>query len=197
MLQNIALDKDDKKWYSKYVMYNCSPQTDDSYILHILRSCFIGQFRKRGGYMEKKSQLIVADARILPDVFTKVLEVKKLMAQKGEKSFASAWKRIGISRSAYYKYKDCVFSYEELFNRRIINLYLLLNDQPGVLSSVLVYIHGINANILTVNQSIPVDGAAAVNISLRLTEDYKDELAALNSINSLDGVLEVKIISTE
>ena len=69
--------------------------------------------------MEKKSQLIVADARILPDVFTKVLEVKKLMAQKGEKSFASACKRIGISRSAYYKYKDCVFSYEELFNRHL------------------------------------------------------------------------------
>ena len=64
--------------------------------------------------MDNKSQLIVADANILPEVFTKVLEVKKLMAQKGEKSFASACKRIGISRSAYYKYKDSVFSYEAL-----------------------------------------------------------------------------------
>ena len=95
--------------------------------------------------MDKKSQLIVADASVLPDVFTKVLEVKKLMACKGEKSFASACKRIGISRSAYYKYKDCVFSYEELFTRRIVNLYLLLNDSPGVLSSALVYLHGLNA----------------------------------------------------
>ena len=147
--------------------------------------------------MEKKSQLIVIDAQILPDVFTKVLEVKKLMAQKGEKSFASACKRIGISRSAYYKYKDFVFSYEELFDRRIVNIYLLLSDSPGVLSSVLVFLHDLKANILTVNQSIPVDGAAAVNISLRLTAESPDELDTLNSITDLNGVLEVKILSAE
>ena len=147
--------------------------------------------------MDKKSQLIVVDAMILPDVFTKVLDVKKLMAQKGEKSFASARKRVGISRSAYYKYKDSVFSYEELFNRRIVNLYLLLSDSPGVLSSVLVFLHGLDANILTVNQSIPVDGAAAVNISLRLADASPDELISLNSITELDGVLEAKVLSAE
>ena len=75
--------------------------------------------------MEDKSQLIVVDANILPDVFTKVLEVKKLMARKDEKSFASACKRIGISRSAYYKYKDSVFSYDELFNRKILGKWLV------------------------------------------------------------------------
>ena len=167
-------------------MYSCSSVTDDF------------RFRIQGcSDMEKKSQLIVVDAQILPDVFTKVLEVKKLMAQKGEKSFASACKRIGISRSAYYKYKDSVFSYEELFNRRIVSLYLLLSDSPGVLSSALVFLHGLNANILTVNQSIPVDGAAAVNISLRLTEGAPDEIVSLNSITELDGVLEAKVLSAE
>lgn len=147
--------------------------------------------------MDRRSQLIVAEADILPEVFTKVLEVKKLMAQKGEKSFASACKRVGISRSAYYKYKDSVFSYEELFTRRIVNLYLLLSDSPGVLSSALVFLHNMNANILTVNQSIPVDGAAAVNISLRLTGESDNELVSLDSITELDGVLEVKILSAE
>ena len=147
--------------------------------------------------MDRRSQLIVAEADILSEVFTKVLEVKKLMAQKGEKSFASACKRVGISRSAYYKYKDSVFSYEELFTRRIVNLYLLLSDSPGVLSSALVFLHNMNANILTVNQSIPVDGAAAVNISLRLTGESDNELVSLNSITELDGVLEVKILSAE
>ncbi len=119
------------------------------------------------------------------------------MAQKGEKSFASACRRVGISRSAYYKYKDFVFSYEELFNRRIVNLYLLLDDSPGVLSNALVFLHDLNANILTVNQSIPVDGAAAVNISLRLTGDSEDELTRLNSITDLNGVLEAKFLSAE
>ncbi len=147
--------------------------------------------------MEKRSQLIVVDAMILPDVFTKVLEVKKLVARKGEKSFASGCKRVGSSRRACYKYKDSVFSYEELFNRRIVNLYLLLSDSPGVLSSVLVFLHGLDANILTVNQSIPVDGAATVNISLRMADASPDELTALNSITELDGVLEAKVLSAE
>ncbi len=147
--------------------------------------------------MEHNSQLIVVDAHILPDVFTKVLEVKKLMARKDEKSFASACKRIGISRSAYYKYKDSVYSYDELFNRKIVNLYMLLNDKPGVLSSVLVFLNSINANIMTVNQSIPVDGAAAVNISIRLTSEIHEELKSLNSISDLEGVLEVKVLSAE
>ncbi len=147
--------------------------------------------------MNDNKQLIVVDVSVLPDVFPKVIEVKKLMAQKGEKSLASACKRIGISRSAYYKYKGCVFPYEELFTRRIVNLYLLLNDSPGVLSSVLAFLHDLNANILTVNQGIPIDGAAAVNISLRLTGGSDDELNALNSIKNLDGVLEVKLLSAE
>ena len=147
--------------------------------------------------MENKSQLIVADSKILPEVFTKVLEVKKLMAQKGEKSFASACKRVGISRSAYYKYKDSVFSYEELFTRKIVNLHLLLNDSPGVLSNALSFLHSLNANILTLNQRIPVDGVAQVNISLRLSNSADDQLVGLNSINELDGVLEAKILSAE
>lgn len=145
----------------------------------------------------KKSQLIVADSDILPEVFTKVLEVKRLIVCKDEKSLASACKRVGISRSAYYKYKDSVFSYEELFNRKIVNMYLLLTDNPGVLSNALAFLHSLKANILTVNQSIPVDGAAAVNISLRLTDGGNKELEGLNSIKELDGILEVRILSAE
>jgi len=146
--------------------------------------------------MENKSHLIVVDTQILPDVFVKVLEVKKLIAQKDEKSSASACKRAGISRSAYYKYKDFVFSYEELFTRKIVNIYLLLSDSPGVLSSVLVFLHSINTNILTVNQSIPFDGVASVNISLRFG-DEDGEVDKLSSITEISGVLEVKILSAE
>lgn len=146
---------------------------------------------------QRNSQLIVVDADVLPEVFSKVIEVKKLIAQKGEKSSASACRRVGISRSAYYKYKDSVFPYEELITRRIVSLYLLLNDSPGVLSSVLAFLHGHDANILTVNQSIPIDGAAAINISLRLPGVSESELEWLYAITELNGVLEVKILSAE
>lgn len=153
--------------------------------------------------MKNNPQLIVVDATVLPEVFGKVLEVKKLMAHKEEKSCASACKRIGISRSAYYKYKDSVFPYEEMLTQSIVNLYVLLKDKPGVLSSVLVYLHELKANILTVNQSIPVDGVAAVNISLKLsgeskdTGESKDKIYSLNSLQEIEGVVEVKMLSAE
>lgn len=147
--------------------------------------------------MNDNSKFIVVDSAVLPDVFNKVLEVKKLMANKGEKSFASACKRIGISRSAYYKYKDSIFSYEEMVVERIVNLYVLLKDEPGVLSGLLAFLHSINANILTVNQNIPVDGVAGVNISLKLQGNSSLDINTLNTVSELDGVVQSKILSAK
>lgn len=139
--------------------------------------------------------LIVVDSGVLPEVFLKVLEAKKIIANKEEKSCAAACKKAGISRSAYYKYKDFVFNHEELITEKIVNLYIVLKDKPGVLSSVLVFLHNLKANILTVNQNIPVDGVAAVSISLKFTGDSKNELSTLNSIGKLDGVVEIRMLS--
>ena len=118
--------------------------------------------------MDGYPQLIVVSSEVVPEVFLKVLDVKKLIARGEEKSSASACKAVGISRSAYYKYKDCVFSYEEKFTQKIISVYAVLRDESGVLSGLISTLHSMNANILTVNQSIPVDGVATVTISLRL-----------------------------
>jgi len=147
--------------------------------------------------MDDNSKFIVIDSAVLPDVFRKVLEVKKMMANKGARSFASACKRIGISRSAYYKYKDSVFSYEEMLVERIVNIYALLKDEPGVLSGLLSFLHDINANILTVNQNIPVDGVASVNISLKLQGNSGFDIRTLNRISGIDGVVEIKILSAK
>ena len=119
--------------------------------------------------MNEQRRLIVVDSSVLPEVILKVLAVKKLLASREEKSSASACKRIGISRSAYYKYRDSVFSYDDKMTKRILTLSALLRDEPGILSSVLVTLHACEANILTVNQNIPMDGVAAVTISLRLS----------------------------
>lgn len=147
--------------------------------------------------MENKSQLIVVDSAVLPEVILKVLEVKKLLANKEEKSSASACKRVGVSRSAYYKYRSCVFSYEEKIMQRIITLYMILKDEPGVLSSVLVSLHNLNSNILTVNQSIPIDGVATVTISLRLNESFDEAIIMKSIIAGLKGVVEVQLLSGE
>ncbi len=147
--------------------------------------------------MEHHTQLIVVDASVLPDVISKVLEVKKLLAGKEEKSSAAACKRVGISRSAYYKYKDCVFSYEDKLTQRIINLHAELRDEAGVLSSVLSALYALDANILTVNQNIPVDGVAGVTFSVRLNGEVQSPNELRSRLGKIQGVVSVKILSGE
>ena len=84
--------------------------------------------------MSAASKLIVVNSDVLPDVFIKVIEVKKLLARGEEKSSAAACKRVGISRSAFYKYRDCVFTYEEKLTQKIISLNMTLKDEPGTAS---------------------------------------------------------------
>ncbi len=142
-------------------------------------------------------QLIVVDASVLPDVINKVLEVKKLLANKEEKSSAAACKRVGISRSAYYKYKDCIFSYEDKLTQRIMNLHAVLRDKAGVLSNVLSALYALEANILTVNQNIPIDGVAAVTFSIRLGNGLQSPGTLREHLMQIDGVVDVKILSGE
>ena len=142
-------------------------------------------------------QLIIVDASVLPDVIMKVLEVKKLLASQKEKSSAAACKRVGISRSAYYKYKDCVFSYEDKLTQRIMNLHAVLRDEAGVLSNVLSALYALEANILTVNQNIPVDGVAAVTFSIRLGGELQSPVLLREHLMQIDGVVDVKMLSGE
>ena len=138
-----------------------------------------------------RAQFIVVNTSVLPEIFEKVLEVKKLVADHSEKSFASACKRVGISRSAFYKYRDYVFHYEDKMTQRIVNLTAVLRDEAGVL----VELHNLHANILTVNQSIPVDGVAGVSLSLQIGSDSVDLTHITKTLSALHGVVEVKIIS--
>lgn len=142
-------------------------------------------------------QLIVVKISALPDMIPKTLEVKRLLARGEEKNSAQACRRVGISRSAYYKYRDSVFSYEEMFSQKIVTLYCVLRDEPGVLSRLLAKLHEQDANILTVNQNIPVDGAAAVTISMRLGSKSANAVAVVSSALSVSGVAEAKLLAGE
>lgn len=139
---------------------------------------------------EKK--YVVIDCDVLPDVFIKVMQVKHLLACGEEKTQMGACRRAGLSRSAFYKYKDSIFSYEEKQTTQVISLYALLMDEPGVLSCVLSALHSMGANILTLNQSIPVDGAAAVTLTLKSQSADGQSLA--ESVSALDGVIEIRVI---
>ena len=143
------------------------------------------------------SHLIVIDSRVIPEVFVKVLEVKKVIANKEEKSLAAACKKSGISRSAYYKYKDYVFQYDEKFTQKLITIYAVLKDRPGVLANVLSVIHSSDFNVMTLNQSIPIDGVATITITLKLNSDKCNEDDVKSLIISVDGVVDAKILNRE
>ena len=145
--------------------------------------------------MGKIDKYLLVDAKVLPDVFNKVVHAKKLLAQGKAKSLTDAVKLAGISRSAFYKYKDSVFTYQLESTRQIVTLYASLLDEAGVLSSLLAELYCVGANILTINQNIPVDGVAPVSISLRtdrLTQDLESWMA---DVRALHGVVEIRLLN--
>ena len=111
-------------------------------------------------------ELYVVNSKILPEIFTKVLEVKTLIHTGKVKDISEGVKAVGISRSAYYKYKDFVFLLSEGSKGRKATFSLLINHEAGVLSNVLDKLRECNANIITINQDIPINNAASVNLTV-------------------------------
>ena len=118
------------------------------------------------------------------------------MMQTGEAdTVGAATRQVGISRSAFYKYKDAVQPFNNMKAGRIITFYTMLKDNPGVLSNVLSIFAGSGANILTINQSIPTNGCAAVTISAE-TSDMEESLEELiASVSGAEGVVRFEILA--
>ncbi|MEF9983911.1 MAG: ACT domain-containing protein [Oscillospiraceae bacterium] len=138
---------------------------------------------------------LLVETKNLPDVYLKVVNAKKLLAQGKAKNSSEAAKMAGISRSAYYKYKDSVYSYDKDLSEKMINIHLKLEDEPGILSNVLANLYKVGTNIITVNQNIPVDSVAPVSICAKIN---KPELVAediIKFLENLNGVVEAKNIS--
>ena len=137
----------------------------------------------------------IVEAEALPEIFIRVAEAKRMMQTGEVDTVGAATKLAGISRSALYKYKDCVFVHNEALDDKVITLSARLEDRPGVLSGLLNSLSEQQGNILTVNQNIPVDGVAAVSVSARLPLPMAIETLRQNLL-SLPGVTQVDILST-
>ena len=145
--------------------------------------------------MGTKTKYYIVAAEALPEIFIKVAEAKRMMQTGEAGTVGAATRQVGISRSAFYKYKDAVQPFNNMKSGRIITFYIMLKDNPGVLSNVLAIFAGSGANILTINQSIPTNGCAAVTISAETSEMEQtlEELMAL--ITSVDGVVKFDILA--
>lgn len=123
--------------------------------------------------VEKKCYYIV-EAQVLPEVFLKVAEAKRLLETGEAKTINSAAQRVGLSRSAFYKYKDAIRPFRDMHHGRVVTIQILLRDQPGALSGVLNLLASNGGNILTINQSIPGGGTAAVTVGLEIAGPETD-----------------------
>lgn len=138
-------------------------------------------------------QLVLVDKRVLPEIFTKVLLAKTYLSKDKARSSTEACKMADLSRSAFYKYKDRVFFFEDRDKRRVLTYALWLSDDPGILSQVLTRLSQYGVNILTVNQNIPIDRVAMVTISFRADlEQISDVEVLLDSVAQIPGVVRAK-----
>lgn len=140
-------------------------------------------------------KLVIADLSVLPPVYQKVITVKELLESGQAETVNDAAQMADVSRSAYYKYKDYVFPFNQM--QGILTLLLTLIDLKGVLSDVLAVMSDAGCNILTINQNVPVNGVASVTVTLQ-TENMRlstDRLITL--LQSVRGVRKVNILAKQ
>ena len=145
--------------------------------------------------MAENLKFLLVDAQVLPDVFLKVVQAKMLLAQGKAKSSSQAAQMAGISRSAFYKYKDAVHPFQDMLHGRIVTLQTVLRDEPGVLSGVLNVFAGTGINILTINQNIPVNGCAVVTITAETSALRRSLEELLAAAGGSPGVLRCEILA--
>ena len=145
--------------------------------------------------MSKTVKYYIVAAEALPEIFIKVAEAKRMMQTGEVDTVGEATKRAGISRSAFYKYKDSVQPFNDMKSEHIITFYAMLKDKSGVLSRVLSIFASSGANILTINQSIPTNGCAAVTISAETSDMAESLEQLLADVSALDGVVKLEILA--
>ena len=147
--------------------------------------------------MAEKTTYYVIKEKAVPEVLLKVVEAKRLLESGRASSVQDAVERVDISRSSFYKYKDDIFPFHDNAKGRTITLVIQLDDEPGLLSSILRIIADGNANILTIHHSIPVNGIASLTLSIEILPQTTDANRIMEAIEARDGVHYLKILARE
>ena len=147
--------------------------------------------------MKEKGQYYVLKEKAVPDVLLRVVEAKRLLDSGKTDSVQDATEQVGISRSSFYKYKDDIFPFHETAKGKTITMVIQLDDEPGLLSIVLKTVAEFHANILTIHQSIPINGIASLTLSVDVLPETGDVTQMVASIEEQTGIHYVKILGRE
>jgi chorismate mutase len=142
--------------------------------------------------MENGQRFVLVDEQVLPTIFQKVLAAKQYLLKDEAHNLTEACRMADVSRSAFYKYKDCIAYYESEHANKDVTIYLKLSDEPGILSAVLHEIYAFQANIITLNQNVPSDTVAGVTITIRLDNAQAGVEMIMERLRQLRGVLSVR-----
>ena len=145
--------------------------------------------------MARKIKYYLVAAEALPEIFIRVAEAKRMMQTGEAETVGAATKLAGISRSAFYKYKDAVQPFNDMKAEHIITFYILLKDVSGTLSRVLNVFASSGANILTINQSIPTNGCAAVTISAETSGMERSLEQLIGDVSGLENVIKFESLA--
>lgn len=135
--------------------------------------------------------------KAIPDVLLKVVEAKRLLDSERVMTVQEATDRVDISRSSFYKYRDDILPFHENNRGRTITFMIQMDDEPGLLSTVLKKVANGNANILTIHQAIPINGIAILTLSIEVLPDAVGTSKIFEPIEKLEGIHYVKMISRE
>lgn len=144
-----------------------------------------------------KTKYYVLNRKAVPEVLLKVVEVKHLLATQKGLTIGEAAEQAGISRSSFYKYKDDIFPFHETEKGQTITIVIQMDDRPGVLTELLAMIAEYEANILTIHQSIPLNGVATVTLSLEVLSSTGNMEDMIEALEGREGVHYLKIAGRE
>ena len=144
-----------------------------------------------------KSKYFVVKKKAVPEVLMKVLEAKRLIDSERCLTVQEATEKVGISRSSFYKYKDDIFPFHESEQGRTLTMMVQLDDTPGLLSALLAKMAEYDVNILTIHQSIPLNGLATITVSVEILSGIADSETFVSELEELEGVHYLKILGRE
>lgn len=144
-----------------------------------------------------KSKYYVVRGKALPEVLQKVAETKRLLETDRSMTVQEAAERVGLSRSSFYKYKDDIMPFADNTKGKTMTLVIQMEDEPGLLSDLLHVVATYRANILTIHQTIPVNGMATVTLSVEVRSNTGNMSGMVDEMEELPGIQNVKILGVE
>ena len=147
--------------------------------------------------MGETTKYFVVKQKAIPEVLLKVVEAKRLLESEKVLTIQEAVDAVGISRSSFYKYKDDIFPFHDNSQGTTITLTFQMDDEPGILSDVLKIIEEYRANILTIHQSIPINGIASLTLSIQVLQTTGDISRMIEQLEGQPSVHHVKILAKE